>query len=601
MDEKGETGFTQWIDSGQLPTGNETFGYVFHGVAFSRYHKNLKRRSRKKDAKFTPREEKIVQLNTGVETSGMAALRKGYRGQKLTAGDVEAVRLYSMWVDIRCCGGGVLPFHLEMTRATRVHGGRLGFKAGDEAPDFSLMRMEAGLKDPAYTDKNPTDRTNVLTANISREFLLTMQGYDPLPDSKTKVKAKPYVIPKGKEADFVTLSSFRGKKPVLLVLGNPSDAFGWHWRIAPMFEPIRQAYGRKLEMFFINTTIHDTFMLMHGFYTGQRESAVHDLSLPERARGCKMFFMNWPHFTTDYLLDDMAQHLRNAYMDQGGGAYILVIDTDGKIAYSDYHQHTEKGLSFYDEVVYVRMNNLESRLKSFFDNDAKFDKKIETPFPAWRRSPLLKGAVVKSVDTDKGAVTVTSSKADGSKELLIETAPGTRITVECKPAKLTDILPARPVTISYREVKDKDGRVRNVARWIRDPKQMEWALHNSSVIWLSGRVKKVADGRMTVELIVPPAEKMKGLKFWDQAGDKAKAYTAPVQHRLTAVRRWVKPDAPRTRTFVLDDAADLFLHGSQIKPTDLRPGDTVGVRYYSFQDAEAVIYPFQVRATRRKK
>ncbi len=592
MNERGEEWFAAWLEGEELPVEAEPYRYALYGVAFSRYHKDLRRRS-KDDPAPTPLEQRIIQLNSKVEALGQAALRKGYRGQKLTPEDIEALRLYAIWVDVKCCGGRVLPFHLGQSRATRIPGGRWGFKAGEKAPDFTLMRMEAGLERPDYTDRNPMDRTDVLMPNILREFLLTTQGYEA---AEGGVVPKPTVVPPGREDDYVTLSSFCGKKPVLLVLANPSDAFCWHWKIAPMFEPIRQAYGDRLEMLFINTTIHDTYMPMRGFFSGRDERAVHDLAMWQRARGCKMFYMNWPHFTTDYLLDDMAQHVRNAYMDQGGGAYIVLVDLDGNIAYTDYHQNIPGGLSFYDEVVYVRMNNLESRLKSFFDNGARYAPKIETPLPDWRRSPLMKGARVRSVDRDAGMLTV---RTEGGEDRVFEAEPGTRVTVACGPAALADIESGRKVTISYREVTGEDGTRRDVARWIRDPRDVGWDVFNNSVIWLSGRIERVEGGRMTVQVIVPPAERMKGLDFWEGAGDRAKPYKTAVRHRLETVRRWVKEGPSCRRTFALDGAVDIFLHGHAVEASDLRPGDMVGVRYYSFQDADELIYPFQVRATRR--
>ncbi len=84
----------------------------------------------------------------------------------------------AMWVDVRCCGGGALPFHLGLTRSTRFGGGRARFQCGEEAPDFALLRMKAALEGPGYSDLNPYDPTDVLTSKILREFLLLMQGYE---------------------------------------------------------------------------------------------------------------------------------------------------------------------------------------------------------------------------------------------------------------------------------------------------------------------------------------------------------------------------------------------------------------------------------------
>ena len=61
----------------------------------------------------------------------------------------------------------------------------------------------------------------------------------------------------------------------------------------------------------------------------------------------------------------MPQHFRNEWRDQGGGAYFVLVDTDGTIAYTDYHQNVppawgEHGVYFYYEYLMIRMNYLVS-------------------------------------------------------------------------------------------------------------------------------------------------------------------------------------------------------------------------------------------------
>jgi hypothetical protein len=256
--------------------------------------------------------------------------------------------------------------------------------------------MEAALRSPSYSDLNPYDPTDVLTWNVLREYLLLMQGYEMQKDGSgnDSFRAKPTKVLETTEDNYVRLSSFRGKKPVLLILANPTDTWCWHWKIAPMLEPLYQACKDRMEFFIVNTTIHDTYMPSRDFFgpcPGELP-AVHDLSIEQRARTSKMFYMYWPQYTIPYLLDDMSQTTRNAYMDQGGGAYIVLVDLDGKIAYLDYHQNLPPhwgpdGVSFADEYVYIRVNHLESRLKAFLDHGCRYDRSAETSLPAWRRPP----------------------------------------------------------------------------------------------------------------------------------------------------------------------------------------------------------------------
>jgi hypothetical protein len=88
----------------------------------------------------------------------------------------------------------------------------------------------------------------------------------------------------------------------------------------------------------------------------------------------------------------MAQRTRNAYRDQGGGAYFVLVDLDGRVAYADYHKDIPphwgpRAVQFPYEHLTIRMNHLESRLAAFVANGCRHAKSIETPYPPWRLRP----------------------------------------------------------------------------------------------------------------------------------------------------------------------------------------------------------------------
>ena len=377
------------------PTGqaDRKVRFLASGWLVHRYLRGGIRANEKRREALMAAERSVADYARGVEKAGRAALAKGYRGGKLTAADIDALRDYAMFVDVRCTGDGVLPCHLKLTRSRHGAG---GFRMpGEAAPDFTLARMEAFLGTPAYRDANPRDPVDILTPLAVREFLQIMCGFE---QRGGKVVAKPYEVAPGREKHYVRLSDHRGKRPVLLVFMNATDPWAWHGRIAPMFEPLKQALGGRLALYFLCTTIHDTRMPSMDFVGERsgRSSYVHEAAMEHRARICKMFYMGWPDCTSDYLLDDMAQHLRNEWMDQGGGAYVVLVDVAGTIAYADYHKDIPphwgpKAVNFPYEFLTIRMNHLESRLASFFANGARYDRKIETPFPAWRLPAARRG------------------------------------------------------------------------------------------------------------------------------------------------------------------------------------------------------------------
>ncbi len=61
------------------------------------------------------------------------------------------------------------------------------------------------------------------------------------------------------------------------------------------------------------------------------------------------------------------------------------------------------GLCFFSllSLSYIRMNHLESRLAAFVDNGCRYDKRIEVPYPTWRRPPLTSNAATAAIDADR--------------------------------------------------------------------------------------------------------------------------------------------------------------------------------------------------------
>ena len=92
---------------------------------------------------------------------------------------------------------------------------------------------------------------------------------------------------------------------------------------------------------------------------------------------------------------------------------------------------------------------------------------------------------------------------------------------------------------------------------------------------------------------------MKGIRFWDEAGDKATAFDPAVKSRLDTVRAWRADtrDKP-TYELLVDDATDVFVNGWPKPLAELRPGDRVGVHYAAGQDKSRTLRPVQVRVYR---
>ena len=513
----------QLLAGQSIDPAERKYRFLVSGTLVHRYQRHGIKQKEKGTEPLSVEERRIADYAHTVEQAGRDALRKGYQGNKLTAGDIDALRDYAMFVDARCTGNGVLPSHLGLTRSRYGNG---GFRMpGEAAPDFSLARMEAFLDTPEYSDQNPRDPVDILTPLAAKEFLQVMCGFE-LRDGR--VAARPYEIASGAGRHYARLSDYRGEKPVLMVFMNATDPWAWHGKIAPLFEPLKQALGDRVATHFICTTIHDTRMPSMDFLgtPPERTSYVHETAMEHRARICKMFYMGWPQATTDYLLDDMAQHFRNQWMDQGGGAYIVLVDTAGTIAYVDYHKDIPphwgpQAVSFPYEFLTIRMNHLESRLAGFFANGGLYDEQIETDYPGWRLAPQRDTAAI--------------------------------------------------------------------------------AARFGNAIWMSARVLSVDldKGRVFVERKHVPREQMKGLRFWDESGDKAVAFDPIVRNRIDTVRAWVAdPRDERPYALLADRQMDIFVNGWPRSLDALRPGDDVGVCCEAAPDMTHVLRPIQIRVYR---
>jgi hypothetical protein len=499
------------------------YRFLASGTLVHRYLRHGIRKKEKQKAALSAEEQKVADHAHAVERDGRAALARGYRGNTLNAPDIDTLRDYAMFIDARCTGQGVLPCHLGLTRSR--YGGEGFRRPGEAAPDFVLARMEAFLDTPSYTDENPRDPVDILTPLAVKEFLQIMNGFE---TQGGEVVATPYEIVPGREDQYVRLSDHRGRKPVLMVFMNATDPWAWHGKVAPAFEPLAQALGDRAALYFICTTIHDTRMPSMDFIGSRprKTSYVHETAMEHRARICKMFYMGWPSCTTPYLLDDMAQHFRNEWMDQGGGAYIVLVDTEGTIAYADYHQDIPphwgpKAVDFPYEFVTIRMNHLESRLASFFAGGGRYHKEIETDYPAWRLPPQRR-------------------RASGGKS-------------------------------------------------------------KQHAVWMPARVTAVhpAGRRLTAERTLPPREWMKGIRFWDEAGDRAVAFDPAVRTRLDTVRAWLTDRrAEPACELRIEDATDVFINGWPKPFTALRPGDRIGVCYVPGEETSRTVRPIQIRAYR---
>lgn len=341
-------------------------------------------------------------------------LRNGYSGRTLTDEEIQRLRDYCLYTEMKRTRARVLPFEFGFTAPS--------VEPGSTAPDFPLIPLEEILKSPSYSDTAGADYTAFMKPEGIEKFTLLFKGYrsngaliEPIPFSETD--------------GVVKLSSLRGKKPVVLIFANASDVF---WRVClPAMEPLVQALGDKVQFYHVNISYHDTFSSGYDFYgTGTKGFTVNRWSsVPEeRARQAKIQYMINPNATLECLIDDPYARIRNLYGSEGGSANYYLIDLDGRIAFksaSGWFYWTNG--PYPDSVLWL--NDMERAIHALLarggragngaitDSSAKtgasrpfFKNRIARNYGGEIKNALWYTGTVTAVDPEKKTVTVQSAR-----------------------------------------------------------------------------------------------------------------------------------------------------------------------------------------------
>jgi hypothetical protein len=296
--------------------------------------------------------EACLRYRKAVNQSGQEALHKGYLTGRLTAAEVDAIRLYRIAQGQRGVGETFLPAHLglhplgdgKLPNASRGGHGLnniIELVHGEPYYDFRLRRFEDVLQRENYSDKldTPYHLTLSLRPEGVLDFLRVLEGYEPCENEAGAkvVRLKPQLLEAqpGEPADAsVRLKDRIGPKPVLLYINDPID--GPMTEQFPAFETIYQAYRDQVDCWFIAVDIHDWY------YSGMQDMLSRDKpgkypnthyhSEEERARKMKNRYLESPHATVPCLISDNWQSVKNHYGTGGGANHWVIIDRDGIIA-----------------------------------------------------------------------------------------------------------------------------------------------------------------------------------------------------------------------------------------------------------------------------
>lgn len=465
-----------------------------------------------------------------VAQRGETLLRKGFVGTPLTAAEIDELGDYRIYTAMRLCNARLLPFEVGASR-----GRNAPFRPGEEAPGFTLLTLEAALKRDTYTDELIQDDTAFLKPGRAAKLLEIMSHYGPAEAGKGACVKKPVSIPAGEEGDYVRLSDFRGKTPVVIVLAYPPDVF--MKCCLPPLEVLRQACKGHAEILLVNINYHDTYAagpVYFGPHANPKGARLtHPNCIEQRARLGKHLYMTYPSATIPMVLDDMGQTTRNRYMAQGGDARFLVIDKAGRIAYdgpSSWYAWTKGGYT--DTVTWL--NGMEIELRKVLANGG------------------LAEAGRKQFRLGRGHVFMHT------------------------------VRPARRKAFAARQAKPYAY-------------MKPWSKH----IWLTGRIKSIDGETFIIAPNLPDKARMKGYNFIRDAGGRAKPDAPAKINLKALEQWLKDAEAGVEYKFTVGDDVELFINGREAEPDQFRAGDFVGVWYDLNLDVrKATVKPIHVRASR---
>jgi hypothetical protein len=355
------------INAGQELTEDEQkYEWIVRGIHISRGSRNSQLPNSYMIFGYCPLPKNLVERAAFTTIyRGRMILKKGYSGLPLTADDIAGLREYNIWLCNRHGHAEHLPFYFGLTRATHR-------RPGESFPNFYIKRFDTVVNDPTYSDYGGdvwgwTERLKPI--GIER-LLTSIDGYNAHKDNFGRYVCTPKSADDGwarEEDGFVRLSSFRGKKPVVLIVSDIKDVFARRW--FPALEPVYQAYKDRVQFFIVNTAFDDWWSQKTAFGV-QIDSFYGDYATS--ARLAKHFYMHHPNVSVPCLLDDQAASLRNAVATSGGGGQFVILDTDGKVSYESPHGR-KYGSDCHDEVWWL--NDLETELQAVLTNGGKCDPK----------------------------------------------------------------------------------------------------------------------------------------------------------------------------------------------------------------------------------
>ena len=365
MNGRGKIILDKWLANKPLAPEEKKYFWVVKAIYMAEGKRGLSRLSERAVCKPETPAQRYTYTASRL---GWELLAKGYRGESLTAEDIEGLREFHMWCCMKHGRLPFLPYCVGLSRTTR-------YRAGDDFPDFKFKTLESALADPDYSDAGPPepDYTGCLKPKGIKRFLVMFQGYALRKHAAGDEWCYPISALPGfavGKKGYIQLSSFRGKKPVVLISTDLKDVYCRRWLAC--LEPLYQAYKDKVEFLIVNVAFDDWWYLTTPF--GTKVDSYY-LTYKESARAAKEGYMRKPNVSVPCVLDDNASSFRNTLATAGGGGDFVILDINGKVVYENPGERWPgfgvPGRHSHGEILWL--NELETELQALLRNGGQFD------------------------------------------------------------------------------------------------------------------------------------------------------------------------------------------------------------------------------------
>jgi hypothetical protein len=577
---------------------------------------------------LTDSEKACIDYQNGVADRAKDALRQAYWEQCLTQEYLNTLREYRM------------AFSPEFRPA------RLGFKTayGNEwgggraekwqtdyeslpwgkvqLPDVKLLKFEAVLASPDYTEEYPRHWAWLSTHAIVRDYLRAAQVYR-FKEGSDVVAIQPHYDPRWSDEDHVALRDLYKDKPLLIYGGDPEDCD--FPRMVDVMTHMEKTYRGALNFVFIPTDINEVRLsgaANYNYFSPRVEKEFdngHELTEEEWARRIKIFYMTWPNASFPTLLDrslSTMAYLRSYHIDA------FLVDTNGRIAWRRPRQkHYDGNLlpgaeGAQDMITYdVLMERAIIATLSNGGRSAPTFRPKDLSTPNWRfqskQSELQKqGKIHKPVgfyisriaeiDRDAGEILLRNDfekLARRDRILGLPTEYSVRVDDESEIRHLN--VGGMLLSLEDLQVGDRMERI-SIWEYTDDPGTLclRWGTvkHNEANknlpprkrwgnSWLIGCITDRTDSQVTVLVDEPNEKELIGYQFWKESGSRA---TMPEEGKaraiMTQLERWLaEDDAARTYRFGVDAQTFVYLNGWETSLSELDVGDVVRV-WYALED-----------------